>query len=590
MRFITPSFLSLRDIRNVSDGSGFGGFATNLLAISVIASVIIFFSIGGDKLDIPISDITYQKIVLDISSIPNYAFHTTFRMLMAIIASVIFSIIYGTLAAKSQKLEEVLVPFLDILQSVPVLGYISFTLTAFVSLAPNTVMGLEFAVIFAIFTSQAWNLAFCIYQSLKSIPPELQESALILKLNSWQRFWRLELPYCVPNIIWNMTVSMSGGWFFVVASESISLGNNTVTLPGLGSCIALSLAQQNWLYLGFAVLAMCCIIIIYNFIIFNPLIVWSDKFRYEMTKSDATRSNIIVDILSRSTVANFLGKIWAAISDFIIDLPFLSWRSGRMRPYNQVVYVKASHKMIFNILWYIFIVLCSIYFARYVYLFLKNSIGMNDIKIVLELTMKTFSRVILLVLAVSTILVPLGIYIGISPGLTTIVQPLIQFLASFPANLFFPIAVIYIGEYELDPDIWLSPLMIIGPMWYILFNVIAGAALIPTEMREAYKLFGIKKWLWWKEVAIPAILPSYITGAITASGGAWNASIIAEAVSWGDKHLYADGIGAYVAKATTVGDFSHIALGIIAMSFMVVVFNKLFWQPLYNYTIHKYAY
>ena len=580
-----PSFLSARSGANASKS-----LIMDLFAIAVVASVIIFFSWGAKNLHIPASDLTYQQINLDMKNIPYYAFHTTFRMLIAIVASVIFSLIYATAAAKSKRMEEILLPFLDILQSVPILGYISFTVTAFIALAPNTVLGIEMAVIFAIFTSQAWNLTFSVYQSLKSIPLELEEAAITFKMNKWQKFWRLEVPYCMPGIIWNMTVSMAGGWFYGAASESITVGNNAITLPGLGSYIALALTQQNLAALFTAVSAMCMVIFVYNFIIFNPLIVWSNKFKYEMTKGETTHTNIVLEVFRHSQIIAIFRKLLGYIADLFINLPIGS-KSMKISPYIEPSNIgNKTTKMSINFIWYSALLIAIAYLAHYINNFLIATINMADIISVARLVSITFLRVISMIFLLSLILIPIGVYIGTRPRLTTFVQPILQFLASFPVNIFFPIVVIYVTRYHLNPDIWLSPLMVLGTMWLLLFNIMSGAAQIPTEIREVYRLFNIKGLLWWKKVMLPAILPSYITGAITASGNAWNASIIAEAVSWGDTHIYAKGIGSYITHATAAGNFPHIALGIITMSIIVVFFNKIFWQPLYNYTTKKYSY
>ena len=378
MKSFYSSFLSSRKV--TQGRSGLQSALVDLFAIAVVASVIIFFSWGTKNLHIPASDLTYQQINLDTKNIPYYAFHTTFRMLIAIVASVIFSLIYATAAAKSKRMEEILIPFLDILQSVPILGYISFTVTAFIAIAPNTVLGLEMAVIFAIFTSQAWNLTFSVYQSMKSIPLELEEAAITFKMNKWQKFWRLEVPYCIPNMVWNMTVSMAGGWFFVVASEVITVGTQTITLPGLGSCIALALAQQNWEYLAIALASMCTIIIIYNFVIFNPLIVWSDKFKYEMTKSEIRHNNLIVDTFRSSAIIGSIGRLLGKIVDLFIDIPIMNMSANKIVPYIQPDNALNKHvNFIVNIMWYSALIVGGFYLARYIYDFVDKTVTIGDI-------------------------------------------------------------------------------------------------------------------------------------------------------------------------------------------------------------------
>ena len=277
--------------------------------------------------------------------------------------------------------------------------------------------------------------------------------------------------------------------------------------------------------------------------------------------------------------------------DFFVNIHIVSRKSVKIAPYIEPTNIPNTvTKSSINFVWYSALLLGLTYLVHYIHSFLVVTISLADIQSVFFLVTITFLRIVVMISLLSLILIPIGVYIGIRPHLTTLVQPMLQFLASFPVNIFFPIVVIYLTRYHLNPDIWLSPLMVLGTMWMLLFNIMSGASQIPTEIKEVYHLFGIKGLLWWRKVMIPAILPSYITGAITSSGNAWNASIIAEAVSWGDKHIYATGIGSYITRATTEGNFPHIAIGIITMSVVVVFFNKIFWQPLYNYATSKYSY
>jgi len=493
----------------------------------------------------------------------------------------IFTFTYATLAAKNKQAERLLVPLLDILQSVPILGFISVTVVFFMALAPGKVLGAEFAAIFAIFTSQAWNMAFSFYQSLRTVPTELVEASRSFRLTPWMAFWRVDVPFAMPQLIWNMMMSMSGSWFFVVASEAISVGNTTVTLPGVGSYIALAIEQQNLRAVGWAIGTMLVVILIYDQILFRPLVAWADRFRYEQEPGAAAPRSWVLDVLRRSRIVERVTRPFAVL-----------WRRLLLprHPDNVDAIMRAPqarHGWITFQLGLIVFALTT--FALWQTLrFFTESITLADLGTALLLGLATLIRVVVLIALASVIWVPAGVWVGSRPHAAGVVQPIAQFLAAFPANVLFPIAVSAIVAWKLDPNIWLSPLMILGTQWYILFNVIAGAAAIPAELRAAGANFRVRGWLWWRRIALPAVLPYYVTGAITASGGSWNASIVAEVASWGNKHLEAKGLGAYIAHQTDAGDFHRIVLGIAVMSLYVVVINRVFWRPLYLYAERKF--
>jgi NitT/TauT family transport system permease protein len=424
-------------------------------------------------------------------------------------------------------------------------------------------------------------MTFSLYQSLKSIPSDIDEAAVMLRLSGWQKFWRMELPFAAPGLVWNMMISMSGGWFFVVASEAITVGNQHIALPGIGSYIALATEQHNLHAIYWAIVTMIIVILLYDQLLFRPLVAWSDKFSYEMTASQNAPSSWVLSLFTRSKIVR---KIFTPVG-------FLLGRFTRLRLFKaQTGYASfftAREARLFDYLWYSILALFGLVALRYIFAYFHTSIDFSDIGKVSLLAFFTLTRVIVLIVLASLIWVPLGIYIGLSPKLTQVVQPMAQFLAAFPANLYFPLAVGVISHYQLNPDIWLSPLMILGTQWYILFNVVAGASAFPNDLQEAASNLGIKGWQWWKKVMLPGILPYYVTGAITASGGAWNASIVSEAVNWGTKSYTAHGLGAYITQMTTAGDFAHIALGVGMMSLMVVSINKLFWRPIQSYTAKK---
>ena len=550
----------------------------DVLAFIVVIGLIAFLGETSRGLFAPLSQLEITPLSLDPSHLPEYAARTTFRMLAGLALSLTFTLTYATWAAKSERAGKLLVPILDILQSVPILGFISVTVVFFMSLAPGRVLGAEFAAIFAIFTSQAWNMAFSFYQSLRTVPLELTEASESFRLSPWMRFWQLEVPFAMPALIWNMMLSMSGGWFFVVASESISVGTTTVALPGIGSYIARAIQQKNLGAIGWAIATMLIVILLYDQLLFRPLVAWVDRFRVEQEPGVRVPDSWALTMMRRSrliqgaTLAFHAAVLWTSRAVTRSDEPVVAAAPRRSL---DLMWVSLMVAAVVLGLWHI------------VWVLIKNTSAREALE-VCGLATLTMLRVFILIALASCVWVPIGVWVGMRPRAAQIIQPIAQFMAAFPANLLFPIAVYGIVSFRLNPDVFLSPLMILGTQWYILFNVIAGASAIPTEMRYVAANFRVTGWLWWRRVALPAILPFYVTGAITASGGSWNAAIVAELATWGETRVKARGLGSYIAEATAAGDFHRIILGIGTMSLFVVVINRLFWRPLYFYAERKY--
>jgi NitT/TauT family transport system permease protein len=376
-------------------------------------------------------------------------------------------------------------------------------------------------------------------------------------------------------------MSMSGSWFFVVASEAISVGNTTVTLPGVGSYIALAIKQQDLKAVAWAIATMLVVILIYDQVLFRPLVAWADRFRFEQEPGGVAPQSWVFDVLRRSRIVERLteplGKLWrASLRPRRLDKPLPAKpASRRSNGWVGVVFGFLAIAVAAYLLWRV---------AE----FFIGAITLGDVGTALLLGLATLIRVVVLIAIATVIWVPIGVYVGTRPRVANMVQPVAQFLAAFPANLLFPIFVSVIVAWRLDPNIWLSPLMILGTQWYILFNVIAGASAIPAELRACGVNFRVRGWLWWRRIALPAVFPYYVTGAITASGGSWNASIVAEVASWGNQHLQAAGLGAYIAHETDAGDFHRVVLGIVVMSLYVVLINRVFWRPLYFYAERKF--
>lgn len=563
-------------------GAHFGSLLTappnrfDLALLPIILAAIVLVAYAAKQMNVPYTPGEPLDVSLDVAQLPYYLLRTSIRMLLALGASLAFSFAFAAIASKNRTAEKVMVPALDILQSIPVLGFLSITVTGFIALFPGNLVGVECAAIFAIFTSQAWNMAFSLYQSFRTIPTDLEEAATVFRLSKWQRFWRLEVPFAMPGLLWNMMMSMSGGWFFVVASEAISVSGHDIKLPGIGSYISLAIQQQNLPAIGWAILAMLIGIILYDQLLFRPLIAWADRFRFDALSSEREPQSWLLDLLRRSEWVKAMLERGAALAERT-----LAWGAERTRPTasgsNGLVRFPWSHRVADVI-----IILAALAAVVHVLQFVRSEVGWAEVGHVFWLGFLTMVRVIVLIALAALVWVPIGIRIGLNPNVARIAQPVAQFLAAFPANLMFPLAVMLIARFALNPEIWLSPLMIFGTQWYILFNVIAGASSIPTELKLAARNFGLRGWLMWKRFLIPAVFPNLLTGLVTAAGGSWNASIVSEYVSWGDRTLTATGLGSYIAEMTAKGDFPRIALGIGVMSLFVVGFNRLLWNRLYD--------
>jgi NitT/TauT family transport system permease protein len=550
----------------------------DVAALALVIGALVLVVYEGEQTAAPLSVLDASPISLDPINLPLYALRTIMRMLLAIVCSLIFTFIYAALAAKSRRAEIVLIPLLDILQSVPILGFLTFTVLFFMKLFPGRVVGAELACVFAIFTSQAWNMTFSMYQSMRTVPKDLEEASQSFHLSAWQRFWRLDVPFAMPGLIWNTMMSMSGGWFFVVASEAITVGDTTVTLPGIGSYVALAIKEQNLPAIGYAILAMLLVIIAYDQLLFRPVVAWADKFRFEQTASATTPQSWMLNLFRRTRALRALSYPFAALNRTFSNLHIEFRWPWRMTGRN----ARRSSRFV-DAIWLALVVAATAYAVWKVYVYLSTTLTPPEFFEALGLGFVTLARVVVLIAITTLVWVPIGVWIGLRPRLAEKIQPLAQFLAAFPANLAFPVFVVIIVRYGLNANIWLSPLMILGTQWYILFNVIAGASAFPTDLREAASSFHLKGWRWWVKVVLPGIFPYYITGAITASGGSWNASIVAEVASWGDTRLTATGLGAYIATATAAGDYPRVVLGIAIMCALVTLFNRLLWRPLYAF-------
>lgn len=566
-------------------------FSLNLWDIVMLFLILGLFAmtvIATRNMTIPYTLGQSINISLSPLKLPFYAFYSILRMAIALFISIVISMFVGRLCAKSPVAEKLVIPLIDILQSIPILGFQAISVIPFIYLFPSTRLGPEFAAIFALVTSLVWNMILSVYQSIKSLPNDLNEAADIMRLSKWQRAFKIEFPFATPSLIWNMMISVSSGWFFVVACETILVANQKITLPGIGSYIYLAISDKNLHAIFYAIFTMLVVILLYDQLLFRPLVWWSEKFKLdsddEYTIYD---SPWVYDFFQKTIFIKFLKN---KISNFFESSKTYILKKYRTKnktfkePADEN-YKYFSPNLIYSLV--IILLLISLYLFGY---FINENLSTKEVLYTVYLGGITALKVLILITICSIIWVPVGVYIGLNPKLTKIVQPLIQFLAAFPANLIFPLIVMLIVKFNLNVNIWTSPLMILGTQWYILFNIISGMTNIPKELKYAIQNYQIKGKLWWLRFALPAVFPFYVTGAMAAAGGAWNASIVAEVVEWGNTKLVATGLGAYIAEYTASGNMPHVALGIIVMSLYVIILNKLIWERLYKKTTENYNY
>ena len=557
------------------------GLADGVVILGVLALLALIAHVGSEAMVSFAPPNDSPRISLGPHNLPDYALRSTTRMFIALAASMVFTLVYGSIAAHNKRAERVLVPLLDILQSVPVLGFLSITVTGFIALFPGSLLGLEAASIFAIFTSQVWNMTFSFYQSLRTVPKELLEAASLYRLSRWQRFTRIEAPSAAIPLLWNAMMSFGGGWFFVAASEAISVLNQDYTLPGIGSYVAAAVAAQDLSALGWAIVAMTAIIVLVDQFFWRPLIAWSDKFRMEQSSTGDVPQSWLYELLKSTRFAKLLEPITTPVIDAFDRL-----MSSLLGPVSQGPTARQTGRpeRMFNLA---LLVIVGSLLAWLVH-FVLNTVGLAEVVTAFRLGLYTLFRVTILLIVATVIWTPIGVAIGFNPKLARLLQPFVQFMASFPANFIFPFATLFFVYSHININWGSILLMALGSQWYILFNSIAGAQTIPSDLREMADDIGLKGIQRWKKLIIPGIFSAWVTGGVTASGGAWNASIVSEVVSWGATTLTATGLGAYIAEATSKGDWPRIALGIGMMSLFVVGINRVLWRRLYSLAERQY--
>lgn len=524
-----------------------------------------------------------STISTDPTHLPYYAMRSVLRMFIALLCSLIFTVIYGLAAARSRRLGAVLIPLLDILQSVPVLGFLSATISIWLVLFPGSILGVEAASIFAIFTSQAWNMTFSFHRSLLSEPTELDEAARILRLSHWQRFWKLDMPNSMIALLWNCMMSVGGGWFFLTASEMISVNNHTYALPGIGSYVAEASQHRQLGNIGWAILTMIIVVVLIDWCVWKQLTAWAEKFRITSSTSLTPKRSMVLTIIRQSHANDVLAALLRPVGDLLDRVTRPLGRTGaRWR-------IESTRSRIGDVLFAAIITIGLAVGVVAWYDSIRHGAGLPEIWHVLQLGLLTFLRVMLLTIVCSIIWVPIGASIGMNPRLSRFFQPVIQVLSSFPANFTFPLVTLWFIAWHIDINWGTMLLMSLGTQWYILFNVIAGASSIPDDLQEMTRSFGLNTWQRWTKLILPAVFGSWCTGGITAAGGAWNASIVSETVAYGHTTLTASGLGSYIAASTASGNMSKTLLGVSIMSLFVVVVNRLFWHPLENIAERRFS-
>ena len=573
-------------------------FADLVVLVGVLA-LLAGLAVLSAGVTVPFGPGQEPSVSTDPANLPYYAGRSLLRMFAALGTSTIFAIAYGYAAAKSRRAERVLIPLLDVLQSVPVLGFLSITVTGFIALFRGSLLGLECASVFAIFTSQAWNMTFAVYHSLTTVPRDLDEAASVYRLSRWQRLRRLELPAATVGLVWNGMMSMGGGWFFLVASERISVNNQSYTLPGIGSFVGVAIDEQNLGAIGLAIAAMIAVVVAVDRLFWRPLVAWSERFKVEESEASERVESAVLDLVRRSRLVAFaihvtavgMGRLGHALFERArrvrpASSPQASQWDDGIRELPPVGRLGAALRsdLTFNLILATALLGGSWALGSYV----ATGVTASDLATVLGNGLLTFARVLAVVAVSAVIWTPIGVWIGMNPRVSQLAQPIVQVAASFPANFLFPFVTIFMLRTGFPIELGSVPLMALGAQWYILFNSIAGAMAIPNDLREAVAMLKLSRWQRWRSLILPAIFPAWVTGAITAAGGAWNASIVAEIVSWGPDTLRAHGLGAYIAEATAVGDFPRTFLGIAVMALFVVGLNRVFWRRLYGLAETRY--
>jgi NitT/TauT family transport system permease protein len=555
-------------------------------AVALMAILALLWSILHSSAGMVVRFDATQPLPLstDLSNIPYYAARTLLRMWIAFGFSLLFTFSVGYAAAKNHIARSIILPFMDVMQSIPVLSFLTVFMTFFVTLFPGSLLGPEIASIVTVFTGQVWNMAFGFYHSMVTIPQDLHEAATNYRLSNWQRFRKLEVPASMHSLIWNSMMSFGAGWFAVSASEAIAVQGKDIQLPGLGSFMFAAVNKGDGWAAFWAIAAMLLVIIATDQLVWRPLLVWADKFKMELTEAANPPTSWFYNLLRRTylfqwiteTVLIPLGERYANIQRQLIA----KRKEDLERPDRPTGYFWR----VVGILLLLGLLVEVLIGVRAGFETVYRRISLHEILHIFGLGFVTLSRVLAVTILSTLIWTPIGVWIGSNQRAARIAQPLVQIFASFPVNMTFALVVPLFVIYQIDMNWGCILLIALGAQWYILFNVIAGAMAVPNDLKEAARNYGLKGWPLWKTLILPAIFPFWITGACTAAGGAWNATILAEVATWGDKTIKATGLGAYIADVSAQPDgTAALICGTGVMAFFVVIINNLVWRRLYRY-------
>lgn len=563
----------------------FGGL--DLLIVLVILAAATLLVMAASRWTAPLTPVVH--IDLNPVMLPIYAGYSLLRMILAYLLSLIFTLIYGHIAATNRRAGTVMVPLLDILQSIPILSFLPAIVLALVAAFPHSNIGLELASVLLIFTSQAWNMTFSYYHSARTLPADLKEFSAVARLRPWQRFVKLEVPASAIGLIWNSMMSWAGGWFFLMASEQFVLGKRSFQLPGLGSYlqVAANAGDTGAILLG--LLTLIVLIILLDFLFWRPLVAWADKFKLELSGEAEPPTSPVLDLLRKSAliasanrrVFRPLGDGLARLLNSVQPLPDSTSRSARQtRRF-------AARSVINWILLFLLAALVGYAFWRMVETLAEVSLATWG-NLLLAAGATWLRTLAALAVGVAWTL-PVGVAIGLSPRWSKRLQPVVQVVASIPATAVFPVILPLLIALPGGLSMAAVILMLLGTQWYILFNVIAGAMAVPSDLKEATVIYHVTRWRRWRTLILPAVFPYLVTGLLTASGGAWNASIVSEFVQFNSKTVATFGLGASIASAANAANFPVLLAGTLMMAIVVVILNRLLWRRLYGLAERRYT-
>jgi NitT/TauT family transport system permease protein len=538
-----------------------------LLAVAVVALVF-----GLLRLDREWAAPVRASVEIDLSpwALPKYTLLSLSRGLIAYALSLGFTLVYGFWAAKSALAERVLIPLLDVLQSIPVLGFMPGIVLAMVAAFPRSNAGLELAAVVMIFTGQAWNMTFSFYYSVRSVPIDQREVATAYHFTWWERLRWVELPFSTIGLVWNSMMSMAGGWFFLMVSEAFVLGDKDFRLAGLGSYMSVAVAQGNRAAMVWAVLAMTIMIVLLDQLLWRPVVVWAQKFRVEEGADEGPARSWVLELLRRSRVVQAAGRLGRRLRRDKAR-PRAVPSSARSTPWSG-----ALSTVLFGLL------VLGMGYGGYRLVLTLRGVAFTDWLRLGSAGLATLARVVASTAIGTAWALPAGLAIGLSPRLSRMLQPVVQVVASFPAPMLFPVVIGVLAMAGVSLGWGSIVLMLLGTQWYILFNVIAGASAIPSDLREAARMYRLGAMARFWRLYLPAVFPYLVTGWVTAAGGAWNASIVSEFVTMKGHTLTTWGLGAQISEAASAADFPRLAASVLAMSLLVVVFNRLVWRPLHH--------